>query len=46
MGRLVAPFSLSISKGGAWYLVHRPFREGAPVLIAFREWLRRNFRAG
>ena len=46
MGRLVAPFSLSVPKGGAWYLVYRPFREGDPGLIAFREWLGRNFRAG
>ena len=45
-GRLVAPVTLSVPKGGAWYLVYRPFREGDPSLIAFRDWLRRNFLAG
>ena len=43
MGRLVAPFSLSVPKGRAWYLVYRPFRETDPGLIAFRDWLRHNF---
>jgi DNA-binding transcriptional LysR family regulator len=44
MGRLVAPFSLSVPKGSAWYLVYRPFRGDDPGLIAFREWLRESFR--
>jgi LysR family glycine cleavage system transcriptional activator/LysR family transcriptional regulator of beta-lactamase len=44
MGRLVAPFSLSVPKGRAWYLVYRPFRETDPGLIAFRDWLRQHFK--
>ena len=43
MGRLVAPFALSVPKGRAWYLVYRPFRETDPALIVFRNWLRQNF---
>jgi DNA-binding transcriptional LysR family regulator len=43
IGRLVAPFSLSVPKGRAWYLVYRPFRAGDPGLIAFRDWLRQSF---
>jgi DNA-binding transcriptional LysR family regulator len=43
MGRLVAPFSLSVPKGRAWYLVYRAFRETDPALIAFRDWLRQHF---
>lgn len=43
MGRLVAPFSLSVPKGRAWYLVYRPFRETDPALAAFRGWLRQHF---
>ena len=43
MGRLVAPFSLSVPKGRAWYLVYRAFRETDPALIAFRNWLRQHF---
>jgi DNA-binding transcriptional LysR family regulator len=43
MGRLVAPFALSVPKGRAWYLVYRPFRKTDPALIVFREWLRQHF---
>ena len=43
MGRLVAPFTLSVPKGRAWYLVYRPFRETDPGLIVFRDWLRQHF---
>jgi LysR family glycine cleavage system transcriptional activator/LysR family transcriptional regulator of beta-lactamase len=42
-GRLVAPFSLSVPMGRAWYLVYRSFRETDPGLIAFRHCLRQNF---
>ena len=45
MRRLVAPFPISVPKGRAWYLVYRLFRETDPGLIAFRDWLRRNFQA-
>jgi len=44
MGRLVAPFSLAVPKGQAWYLVYRPFRGDDPGLIAFRDWLRQSLR--
>jgi len=43
-GRLVAPFSLAVPKGRAWYLVYRPFRRDDPGLVAFRGWLRQSFR--
>jgi LysR family glycine cleavage system transcriptional activator/LysR family transcriptional regulator of beta-lactamase len=39
-GRLVAPFTLSVPKGRAWYLVYRSFRLDDPCLVAFRGWLR------
>jgi LysR family glycine cleavage system transcriptional activator len=39
-GRLVAPFALSIPKGGAWYLVYREARRGEPAFDAFRKWLK------
>jgi DNA-binding transcriptional LysR family regulator len=42
-GRLLAPFTLAVPKGRAWYLVYRPFREDDPGLITFRSWLRENF---
>jgi DNA-binding transcriptional LysR family regulator len=45
-GRLVAPFALSVPKGRAWYLVYRPHRHDEAGLIAFREWLRENFKVG
>jgi DNA-binding transcriptional LysR family regulator len=38
-GRLVAPFALTVPKGRGWWLVHRPGREAAPALGAFRDWL-------
>src|SRR5262245_38774597 len=44
-GRLVAPFSLAVPKGQAWYLVYRPFRQDEPGLIAFRNWLGARFKA-
>jgi DNA-binding transcriptional LysR family regulator len=44
-GRLVAPFSLSVPKGRAWYLVYRPFRQDDLTLAAFRDWLRALFAA-
>jgi DNA-binding transcriptional LysR family regulator len=43
IGRLVAPFSLSVPKGRAWYLVYRPYRASDPGLVAFRDWLRQSF---
>jgi DNA-binding transcriptional LysR family regulator len=43
-GRLVAPFTLAVPKGRAWYLVHRPFRDDDAALIAFRTWLRASFK--
>lgn len=38
-GRLIAPFALSVPKGEAWYLVHRPAREAEPGFRAFRDWI-------
>ena len=43
-GRLVAPFALTVPKGRAWYLVYQAFRQEDACFIAFREWLRRNFK--
>jgi LysR family glycine cleavage system transcriptional activator/LysR family transcriptional regulator of beta-lactamase len=43
MGRLVAPFSLSVPEGRAWYLVYRAFRETDPALMAFRGRPRQHF---
>ena len=43
-GRLVAPFSLAVPKGRAWYLVYQPFRADDPGLLAFRDWLHENFK--
>ena len=45
-GRLVAPFALTVPKGRAWYLVYQSFRQEDAGFIAFREWLRRNFKFG
>jgi DNA-binding transcriptional LysR family regulator len=42
-GRLLAPFSLTVPKGRAWYLVYQSFRQQEPALIAFKTWLRRKF---
>lgn len=38
-GRLVAPFALSVPKGGRWWLVHRAAREAEPAFRTFRDWL-------
>jgi len=43
-GRLVAPFTLAVPKGRAWYLVHRAFRDDDAAFIAFRAWLRASFK--
>lgn len=45
-GRLVAPFAVSVPKGRAWYLAHRPSAGEAPALAAFRDWLLEAARAG
>lgn len=42
--RLVAPFTLAVPKGQAWYLVYRSFRQDDPGLMAFRAWLREHFQ--
>jgi len=39
-GRLVAPFSVTVPKSRAWYLVYRPFRKDDPGLALLRAWLR------
>jgi LysR family glycine cleavage system transcriptional activator len=38
-GRLEAPFDVSVPKGAAWYLVHRPVRGAEPGLRTFRDWI-------
>ena len=38
-GRLVAPFSITVPKKRAWYLVYRPFRRDDPGLAVLRAWL-------
>ncbi|MBW6401749.1 LysR family transcriptional regulator [Roseomonas sp. HJA6] len=38
-GRLVAPFTISIPKGGAWHLIYRPGRAAEPAFAAFRAWI-------
>lgn len=43
-GRLVAPFTLAVPKGRAWYLVYQPFRKDDPALVAFRDWLRHSVK--
>jgi DNA-binding transcriptional LysR family regulator len=43
-GRLVAPFTLAVPKGRAWYLVYQPFRSDDPGLGAFRDWIREKFK--
>ena len=37
--RLVAPFSLTVPKGKAWYLICPPARREDPSFVAFRAWL-------
>lgn len=39
-GRLVAPFSITVPKPRAWYLLYRPFRKDDPGLAVLRTWLR------
>lgn len=38
-GRLVAPFALTVPKGGSWWLIHRAARAEEPGFVAFRDWL-------
>jgi DNA-binding transcriptional LysR family regulator len=38
-GRLVAPFSITVPKKRAWYLVYRAFRKDDPGLAILRAWL-------
>jgi len=38
-GRLVAPFSIAVPKGKAWYLIASPARRDDPAFVAFRDWL-------
>ena len=38
-GRLVAPFAVSVPKGGGWHLVYRPGRATEPAFAAFRAWI-------
>jgi LysR family glycine cleavage system transcriptional activator len=40
-GRLVAPFALSVPKGGSWYLIYREARREEPAFAAFRRWILR-----
>ena len=42
---IVAPFPLAVSKGRAWYLVYRHYRESDAGLIAFRRWMRGQFKS-
>ena len=37
--RLVAPFTMTVPKGKAWYLIASPARREDPSLAAFRAWL-------
>lgn len=45
-GRLMAPFSLTVSKGKGWYLVYRAARIGEPGFDAFRAWMTAAARSG
>ena len=38
-GRLVAPFSATVSNGKQWYLVYRSERRDEPAFNAFRRWI-------
>ena len=38
-GRLVAPFSITVPKKRAWYLLYRAFRKDDPGLAVLRSWL-------
>ncbi len=39
MGRLASPFSLTVPKIDAFFLIHRPGKEQDPGLQAFTQWL-------
>ena len=39
VGRLVAPFALTVPKGMRWYLVYRSFQAGQRDFAAFRRWI-------
>lgn len=39
-GRLVAPFGLSVPKGGRWYLIFRAARSQEPAFLAFQRWIK------
>jgi DNA-binding transcriptional LysR family regulator len=41
-GRLVAPFSITVPKKRAWYLLYRAFRKDDPGLAILRAWLLRS----
>ncbi|MFD2262096.1 LysR substrate-binding domain-containing protein [Lacibacterium aquatile] len=38
-GRLIAPFALSLPKGGAWCLLYRPEAAGGSAFLKLRDWL-------
>jgi LysR family transcriptional regulator, glycine cleavage system transcriptional activator len=38
-GRLIAPFSLSVSKGESWYLLSKKGRTDTAAFSAFRSWI-------
>jgi LysR family glycine cleavage system transcriptional activator len=44
-GRLIAPFEMSIPKGGRWYLIYRETRRGEREFTAFRDWIMKAARA-
>jgi LysR family glycine cleavage system transcriptional activator len=41
VGRLVAPFSQSVSKGEHWHLIYRATRKDEAAFAAFRAWIMR-----
>lgn len=41
-GRLAAPFSRTVSKGSAWYLIYNKERAAEPGFQKFRAWLKRS----
>ncbi len=40
VGSLVSPFPITVPKGDAWYLIHRPGKAGNASLQAFGSWLK------
>jgi LysR family glycine cleavage system transcriptional activator len=36
-GRLVAPFALTVPKGGEWYLIFKELRRDDPALTTFQQ---------